>query len=75
VLLGSSKAKRLLMHRKKPSKLVWTQSWRRLNKKARDDGIVRKKARKAVKVQRAIVGASLEDVSDRWRRMWARPAN
>mmetsp|Transcript_11627 Transcript_11627/g.25369 ORF Transcript_11627/g.25369 Transcript_11627/m.25369 type:complete len:105 (-) Transcript_11627:158-472(-) len=50
------------MHRKKPAKLVWTQSWRRLNKKGRDDGVVRKKARKAVKVQRAIVGASLEDL-------------
>mmetsp|Transcript_19882 Transcript_19882/g.33288 ORF Transcript_19882/g.33288 Transcript_19882/m.33288 type:complete len:152 (-) Transcript_19882:184-639(-) len=62
VLLGSSKAKSLLNDRKKPAKLVWTQAWRRLNKKGRDDGVVRKKARKATKIQRAIVGASLEDL-------------
>ena len=62
VTLGSAKARRLLNNRKKPAKLMWTQAWRRLNKKARDDGAVKRKARKAVKVQRAIVGASLEDI-------------
>mmetsp|Transcript_50326 Transcript_50326/g.125469 ORF Transcript_50326/g.125469 Transcript_50326/m.125469 type:complete len:152 (-) Transcript_50326:213-668(-) len=62
VLLGSSKAKRMLNNRKKPAKLMWTQAWRRLNKKSRDDGAIKKRTRKAVKVQRAIVGASLEDL-------------
>lgn len=42
---------------------MWTQAWRRLNKKGKDDGIARKRVRKVAKVQRAIVGASLEDVS------------
>ena len=62
---------------------MWTQAWRRLNKKGKDEGIVRKRCvvqmhilfvaqqwksyvvrvRKIVKVQRAIVGVSLEDVS------------
>ncbi len=42
---------------------MWTQAWRRLNKKGKDDGISRKRVRKVAKVQRAIVGASLEDVS------------
>ena len=41
---------------------MWTQAWRRLNKKSRDDGAIKKRTRKAVKVQRAIVGASLEDL-------------
>jgi len=62
VILGSSKAKSLLNDRKKPAKLMWTQAWRRLNKKLRDDNISKKRVRRAVKVQRAIVGASLEDL-------------
>mmetsp|Transcript_52059 Transcript_52059/g.106141 ORF Transcript_52059/g.106141 Transcript_52059/m.106141 type:complete len:147 (+) Transcript_52059:37-477(+) len=74
VLLGSSKAKSLLADRKKPSKLMWTQAWRRLNKKARDDGVVRKKARRAVKVQRAIVGASLADLTAKRQASKPKPA-
>jgi len=42
---------------------MWTQAWRRLNKKGKDEGVVRKKARKIVKAARAIVGASLDEVS------------
>mmetsp|Transcript_1579 Transcript_1579/g.2200 ORF Transcript_1579/g.2200 Transcript_1579/m.2200 type:complete len:157 (+) Transcript_1579:58-528(+) len=63
VLLSTSKCKRLyIINKKKPAKLMWTQAWRRLNKKGKDEGIVKKKARKLVKVQRAIVGTSLEDL-------------
>ena len=50
------------MQRKKPSKLMWTQSWRRLNKKGKDENLSKKKSRKAVKIQRAIVGASLDEI-------------
>ena len=42
---------------------MWTQAWRRLNKKGKDEGIARKKTRRMVKVQRAIVGASLEELA------------
>ena len=63
VWLSTSKCKRLLNNRKKPSKLIWTQAWRRLNKKGKEEGVVRKKARRIVKTTRAIVGASLEDIS------------
>ncbi len=42
---------------------MWTQAWRRLNKKGKEEGVVRKKARRVVKAARAIVGASLDDVS------------
>jgi hypothetical protein len=63
VNLGSSKAKSLNNQRKKPALLMWTSAWRRLNKKANTEGAIKKKARKVVKIQRAIVGASLEDVS------------
>lgn len=62
VFLGSSKAYSLTLQRKKPSKLVWTQVWRRLNKKGISETTSKKRTRKTVKVQRAIVGASLEDI-------------
>ena len=52
------------MQRKKPSKLLWTQSWRRLNKKLKDENLSKKKSRKVVKIQRAIVGASLDEVGN-----------
>jgi large subunit ribosomal protein L24e len=55
----------MINQRKKPSKLVWTQAWRRLNKKGKDEGGGRKKSRRAVKAQRAIVGASIEDIKKR----------
>ena len=43
VTMGSSKAKSMVHQRKKPSKLMWTQSWRRLNKKGKDDGVAKKR--------------------------------
>ena len=52
----------MVMQRKKPAKLMWTQSWRRLNKKGLDSGVTRKKSRKTVKIQRAIVGVSLDEI-------------
>jgi len=62
VLLSTSKCHSMVMQRKKPAKLMWTQSWRRLNKKGLDSGVTRKKSKKAVKIQRAIVGVSLDEI-------------
>eukprot|EP00814_Leptocylindrus_danicus_P017937 CAMPEP_0116028230 /NCGR_PEP_ID=MMETSP0321-20121206/15251_1 /TAXON_ID=163516 /ORGANISM="Leptocylindrus danicus var. danicus, Strain B650" /LENGTH=154 /DNA_ID=CAMNT_0003502037 /DNA_START=152 /DNA_END=616 /DNA_ORIENTATION=+ len=62
VMLGSSKAYSLTVQRKKPSKLVWTQVWRRLNKKGLSEATLKKRTRKSTKVQRAVVGASLEEI-------------
>lgn len=42
---------------------MWTQSWRRLNKKGKEEGVVKKKARKATRVVRAIVGASIDELA------------
>ncbi len=60
VLLNNSKVKSLLKQGKKPGKLMWTQTWRRLNKKGKDDGAGRKKRVKKAVVQRAIVGADVD---------------
>ena len=65
VIISSAKCRCMINQRKKPSKLVWTQAWRRLNKKGKDEGAARKKTRRTAKAQRAIVGASIEDIKKR----------
>lgn len=62
IWLGTSKAHSLTLQRKKAAKLVWTQAWRRLHKKGLQETAAKKRSRKAGKVQRAVVGASLEDI-------------
>jgi large subunit ribosomal protein L24e len=62
VTLGSSKARCMMNQRLKPMKLMWTQVWRRMNKKGLSESNLKKRARKVTKVQRAVVGASLEDI-------------
>lgn len=65
IMFGSSKAFSLTMQRKKPAKLVWTQAWRRLNKKGATDAVIKKRARRTNKVARAVVGLSLDDIRKR----------
>lgn len=62
---GSSKAFSLTMQRKKPAKLVWTQAWRRLNKKGLTETLTKKRVRRTNKVARAVVGISLDDIRKR----------
>ena len=59
--MGSSKARSMINQGKKPGKLMWTQAWRRLNKKGKDEGIARKRTRKAARVERAVAGMSVEE--------------
>merc|ERR1712232_1473912 len=61
IWLGTSKAYSLTLQRKKAAKLVWTQAWRRLHKKGMAETTTKKRSRRANKVQRAVVGISLED--------------
>ena len=65
IWLGTSKAHSLTIQRKKAAKLVWTQAWRRLHKKGLSETTTKKRTRRANKVQRAVVGASLEDIKKR----------
>ena len=62
VQLGSTKAKSMYLQRMKPSKLQWTQAWRRLNKKMVVDTMTKKRTRKTTKFTRAIVGMAVEEV-------------
>ena len=61
----SSKTRSLFHQKIKPVKLTWTQAWRRFNKKLQADVVERKKTRKTTRVQKAIVGMSLEDIKRR----------
>ena len=62
VILSGSKATAMFMQKKKPALLRWTQAWRRQHKKINVEGGAKRKVRRVVKVQRAYVGASLEEV-------------
>jgi large subunit ribosomal protein L24e len=62
IWLGSAKAHSMTLQRKKATKLVWTQAWRRLHKKGIAETTAKKRTRRANKVQRAVVGASLDDI-------------
>ncbi|RHY85372.1 hypothetical protein DYB37_004405 [Aphanomyces astaci] len=57
--LLNSKCKSLFLQRKKPAKIHWTLSWRRMNKKLQS---TRRRARKTTKIQRAIVGVSVDEL-------------
>merc|ERR1719345_735316 len=52
----------LSKQRIKPVKLMWTQNWRRKNKKGKADEAGKKRTKRAAKVQKAIVGMSLDDI-------------
>ena len=50
----------LFLKKKNPRVIRWTRIYRRINKKGVEESSKKKKTRKTVKVQKAIVGASLE---------------
>ena len=61
----SYKVASLFHQRKKAVKITWTQSWRRFNKKIKVDEISKRRTRKTTRVQKAIVGVSLEEIKRR----------
>jgi len=48
--------------KRNPRKIRWTQLYRRLHKKGATEETSRKRTRKTQKLQRAIVGASLQEI-------------
>ena len=53
---------------------MWTQAWRRMNKKGKDENLGgKKKARKTIKVLRAVVGATVEEL--KLKRQATKPKN
>lgn len=48
--------------KKNPRKFCWTVYYRRLHKKGTTEEVAKRRARKTVKVQRAIVGATWDEI-------------
>lgn len=60
-----SKQARLGRQKLKAAKLRWTLIWRRANKKSRGEAVAKRRTRKSGKVQKAIVGISLDEIKQR----------
>lgn len=61
----SSKSYSLFKQRKNPRRIAWTVLYRKHHKKGITEEVSKKRSRKAVKYQRAIVGASLDLIKER----------
>ncbi len=61
----STKVASLFHQRKKAVKLTWTQAWRRFNKKTKVDEISKRRTKKTTRVQKAIVGMTLDEIKRR----------
>lgn len=61
----SSKSASLFKQRKNPRRISWTVLYRRQHKKGISEDTSKKRSRKTIKHQRAIVGASLELIKQR----------
>ncbi|KAK9472456.1 60S ribosomal protein eL24 [Dipodascopsis tothii] len=61
----SSKTASLFMQRKNPRRISWTVLYRRMHKKGITEDAAKKRSRRTVKHQRAIVGASLDVIREK----------
>ena len=61
----STKARSLFHQKIKPVKLTWTTAWRAYNKKIKVDDIQKKRSRKTTRIQKAVVGMSIEEINRR----------
>eukprot|EP01116_Phalansterium_solitarium_P013345 TRINITY_DN30722_c1_g1_i1.p1 TRINITY_DN30722_c1_g1~~TRINITY_DN30722_c1_g1_i1.p1 ORF type:complete len:159 (-),score=42.28 TRINITY_DN30722_c1_g1_i1:71-547(-) len=61
----SQKCERYFLMKRNPRKIRWTQLYRRLHRKGQTEEVVKKRSRKTQKLQRAIVGASLEAIKQK----------
>ena len=61
----SKKSRRLYLRKIKAQNIRWTTAWRRLNKKIKTEEFAKKKKKRAVRIQKSIVGLSLEEIKRR----------
>ncbi|KAF2199138.1 60S ribosomal protein L24 [Delitschia confertaspora ATCC 74209] len=61
----NGKTESLFLQRKNPRKISWTTLYRRQHKKGITEEAAKKRTRRTVKQQRAIVGASLDVIKER----------
>ncbi|PTB60638.1 hypothetical protein M431DRAFT_191987 [Trichoderma harzianum CBS 226.95] len=61
----NGKSESLFLQRKNPRRIAWTVLYRRQHRKGISEEVAKKRTRRAVKAQRAIVGASLDVIKER----------
>merc|ERR1711879_592410 len=61
----NSKAEKAFLKKSNPRKVLWTTVYRRIHKKGTTTEVQKKKTRKVVKVQRDIVGATLDQIKQK----------
>ncbi|KAL7916180.1 60S ribosomal protein L24a [Trichoderma velutinum] len=61
----NGKSESLFLQRKNPRRISWTVLYRRQHRKGISEEVAKKRTRRAVKSQRAIVGASLDVIKER----------
>ncbi|ODM21022.1 60S ribosomal protein L24 [Aspergillus cristatus] len=61
----NGKSESLFLQRKNPRRISWTVLYRRQHKKGISEEVAKKRTRRVVKSQRAIVGASLDVIKER----------
>ncbi|KAL8387351.1 hypothetical protein RB595_009967 [Gaeumannomyces hyphopodioides] len=61
----NGKSESLFLQRKNPRRIAWTVLYRRQHRKGISEEIAKKRTRRTVKAQRAIVGASLDVIKER----------
>ncbi|KAM0439687.1 hypothetical protein ACHAPT_000779 [Fusarium lateritium] len=61
----NGKSESLFLQRKNPRRIAWTVLYRRQHRKGISEEVAKKRTRRAVKSQRAIVGASLDVIKEK----------
>ncbi|KAL2158405.1 hypothetical protein VTH06DRAFT_4453 [Thermothelomyces fergusii] len=61
----NGKSESLFLQRKNPRRISWTVLYRRQHRKGISEEVAKKRTRRTIKSQRAIVGASLEVIKER----------
>jgi len=61
----NGKSESLFLQRKNPRRIAWTVLFRRMHKKGISEEVAKKRTRRTVKSQRAIVGASLDVIKEK----------
>ncbi|ELQ36215.1 hypothetical protein OOU_Y34scaffold00666g76 [Pyricularia oryzae Y34] len=61
----NGKSESLFLQRKNPRRIAWTVLYRRAHRKGISEEVAKKRTRRTVKSQRAIVGASLDVIKER----------
>ncbi|KAK6526679.1 60S ribosomal protein L24 [Arthrobotrys megalospora] len=62
---SNGKSESLFLQRKNPRRIAWTILYRRMHKKGISEEVTKKRTRRTVKHQRAIVGASLDVIKEK----------